>query len=236
MPVPNPDMAAVSAYWVVRGRLMAGEYPGSHSAAETRERLASLLSAGARAFIDLTEVGDVTRLGLLRPYEEDLRELAAEKAAEVSCTRFPIRDFDVPTRGLMISILDAIDAALGRGMPAYVHCLAGRGRTGTAVGCYLVRHAERLLGATETDDAGSLALARIAELRIAQDVPFAGDSPQTPGQRHLVLGWRAGLWSGDAATRRTRWRVRRQVPSRRAPRRIGVIVISAPGLLCNPSG
>ncbi len=186
-------MAAVNAYWVVRGRLMAGEYPGSPSAAETRARLASLLGAGIRAFIDLTEVDDVTRLGLLRPYEEDLRELAAESAAEVSYTRFPIRDFDVPTRGLMISILDAIDSALGNGTPAYVHCLAGRGRTGTVVGCYLVRHAERLLGVTEDDHAGSLALARIIELRVAQGVPFAEDSPQTAAQRELVLRWRAGV-------------------------------------------
>ncbi|MDW7711178.1 MAG: hypothetical protein SCH98_11960 [Deferrisomatales bacterium] len=156
MPVTDPEMAAVNAYWVVRGRLMAGEYPGSPSPAETRARLASLLRAGVRAFIDLTEVDEVTRLGLLQRYEEDLRALAAESAAEVPYTRFPIRDFEVPTGGLMISILDAIDADLGRGMPANVHCLAGRGRTGTVVGCYVFRYAERLLGAAETDHAGAL--------------------------------------------------------------------------------
>ncbi|MDF1556398.1 MAG: hypothetical protein P1P84_25250 [Deferrisomatales bacterium] len=193
MPVTDPDLAEASAYWVVRGRLMAGEYPGSPSAAGMRAKLASLLNAGIRTFLDLTEADEVTRLGPLRPYEEDLRALTAESAVEVSHTRFPIRDFDVPTRGLMISILDALDAALGRGMPAYVHCLAGRGRTGTVVGCYLVRHAERLLGTSASDRAGPLALARITELRVAQDVPFPKDSPQTPAQRDLVLGWQPGL-------------------------------------------
>ena len=183
----------VSSYWIVPGRLMAGEYPGSPSPAQTQVQLASLLRAGVRAFIDLTEADEVTRLGFLRPYADDLRMLAPESAAEVSYARFPIRDFGAPSRGLMISILDALDAALSRGMPAYVHCLAGRGRTGTVVGCYFFRHAERLLGTTESDHAGPLALARITELRVAQKVPFAEDSPQTPAQWDLVLGWRAGL-------------------------------------------
>ncbi len=193
MPTAERERIGARAYWVVPGRLQAGEHPGSSGPAELRANLSSLLRAGVRTFIDLTEPGEEAYLGLRRPYAEDLRALAAESAAEVTYARSPIRDFGVPSRGLMISILDALDTALGRGMPAYVHCLAGRGRTGTVVGCYLVRHAERLLGATETDHAGPRALARITELRVAQEVPFAEDSPQTSAQRDFVLGWRPGL-------------------------------------------
>ena len=37
-------------------------------------------------------------------------------------------------------ILDEIDGAILNGKTVYVHCLGGIGRTGTVVGCYLVRH------------------------------------------------------------------------------------------------
>ena len=46
----------------------------------------------------------------------------------------------VQAPALMRSILDAIDAAVSQGRRVYVHCRAGIGRTGTVVGCYLVRH------------------------------------------------------------------------------------------------
>lgn len=40
----------------------------------------------------------------------------------------------------MKAILDDIDAALERGGVAYAHCWGGRGRTGTVVCCWLIRH------------------------------------------------------------------------------------------------
>lgn len=74
----------------------------------------------------------------------------------------------------MQMILDTLDSAMESGHTVYLHCHGGRGRTGTVVGCWLVRH-----GRT-----GEQALARIAELR--------GDheSPETREQRAFVLNWK----------------------------------------------
>lgn len=183
----------LATYWVVRGRLLAGAYPGSLDHRESAATLASLLSRGMRAFLDLTEEQEVSRFGPVRRYEQDLQAVAAEAVAPVSYARYPIPDMGVPSPGLMSSILDALDAALGAGRPAYLHCLGGRGRTGTVVGCYLVRHSERLLGTARGDEMGALALTRIADLREAQGVPFAESSPETEAQRAFVMQWRPGM-------------------------------------------
>ena len=40
----------------------------------------------------------------------------------------------------LVQILDDLDQALADGHRVYLHCFGGIGRTGTVVGCYLVRH------------------------------------------------------------------------------------------------
>ena len=49
-------------------------------------------------------------------------------------------DGGITTVPAMRSILDSIDKALNRGGIVYVHCWGGRGRTGTVVCCWLIRH------------------------------------------------------------------------------------------------
>ena len=53
--------------------------------------------------------------------------------------RFPIGDFGLPTPETMNAILDKIEESLQAGRKIYLHCWGGIGRTGTTVGCYLVR-------------------------------------------------------------------------------------------------
>jgi ADP-ribosyl-[dinitrogen reductase] hydrolase len=117
-PIPN-------SYWVIPGKLLAGEHPGGHSPQETQERLQRLLDAGISCFVDLTMPDE------LEPYDTEL-------PLEVDYIRKPIRDHGVPARREhMMEILQCVERALQTNRAVYVHCRAGIGRTGTVIGCLL---------------------------------------------------------------------------------------------------
>jgi hypothetical protein len=152
----------------VADRLLAGAYPGfPDDPHETAARIARFERAGVTTFVDLTHPADP-----LEPYEPFL--VNARRVAH------PIVDLGVPTVPLLARILDEIDAIREEGT-VYVHCWGGIGRTGTIVGCWLVRH-----GLDRGDP-----IARIAELR-RRALDSAMPSPQTPAQRALVRSWRRG--------------------------------------------
>lgn len=156
------------SYWVEPGKLLAGEYPGATDAERARERVDLFESHGVTLFLDLTHPADG-----LEPYERHLRR--ARRHAVV------IPDLGVTTRPRYVEALDAIDAEIAAGGIPYVHCWGGIGRTGTVVGCWLVRHSL---------DAGD-PIGRIAELRRRVLDSFM-PSPQTTAQREVVLGWKPG--------------------------------------------
>ena len=163
-----------SSYWVQPGRLLAGPYPAAQTEDGTRARLRALIEAGVSVFVDLTEPHEYA------PYIPLALEEAGRVGRRVRYVRLPIVNFGVPERDHMRAILDTIDAALFAGEIVYVHCMGGIGRTGTTVGCWLVRHGQP----------GEDALRAIERLR--------GDgveSPETPEQFAFVRGWR----EGDAA-------------------------------------
>jgi protein-tyrosine phosphatase len=66
-------------------------------------------------------------------------DLAQQFCPEVVCVRHPIRDLSVPTVNEMRDILDTIDQYLESHRAVYVHCWGGIGRTGTVIGCWLLR-------------------------------------------------------------------------------------------------
>jgi Protein-tyrosine phosphatase len=114
-----------NTYWVIPGRVLAGEYPGDPDETQARARLARLRAAGIDSFVDLTEDGE------LPPYRHLLPAGAEYLRSAIVDTRVPNNVSQ--TREL----LAAIRAAVARGRGVYVHCRAGIGRTGLVMGCLL---------------------------------------------------------------------------------------------------
>ncbi|HEX7375095.1 MAG TPA: ADP-ribosylglycohydrolase family protein, partial [Steroidobacteraceae bacterium] len=164
-------------YWVVPGRLLVGEFPGSHSRADAMERLRSFLSAGVTCFLDLTQAQEI-------PSYEALLPFATPSGRRVEYLRQPIVDHGVPDeRAVMERILALLDGALAAGHVVYVHCRAGIGRSAMVAGCWL---------ATQRGDA-ALALEELQELwqQAAQSARWPR-IPETESQEQFVLQWLGG--------------------------------------------
>ena len=140
------------------------------------KKVRALLDIGIDHFIDLTDPQEG-----LEPYEEILRTEARARNENLCHERFIIEDVNVPdTPQAMVRILDAIDEALEHGRTVYLHCWGGVGRTGTVVGCWLVRH-----GMT-----GQQALDQIADWwKDVEKHWRIPESPETLEQCHFVQDW-----------------------------------------------
>lgn len=170
-----PALENLDSYWVIEKKLLAGAYPGSFSDSVARQRLDELILAGIRCVIDLTSTYDT-----YYPYADLLKEEAGVYDVKVEAFHFEVEDLGTPTHKMMIYILDLIDRRIAEKKPVYVHCMGGIGRTGTVIGCYLVRHGM----------SGPDALAHIEELR--QDTNSRiYRSPETDHQIQYILHWQA---------------------------------------------
>ena len=140
------------------------------------ERLEIYLQAGIHTFIDLTEAHELPH------YADQLSELGMHHGSRIAHHRHGIVDRSVPeSRAQMVLILDLIDEELESNRNVCVHCWGGVGRTGTVVGCHLVRH-----GMT-----GDEALSRIEKWWTKMEKRLRlPRSPETEEQRRFVSEWR----------------------------------------------
>lgn len=171
------------SYWVVPAKLLAGCYPGAKEAGQAIEKICNLLDLGIRCVISLMEDHETDWKGeSIRPYQEEIRMVAEKKGVDVECITMPVPESSIPTIASMKRILDRIDRSIAEGKPVYVHCWGGKGRAGTVVGCYLVRHGIAV---------GKDTLKAIAELR-KDDAARNEPSPENERQRWMVYSWQEG--------------------------------------------
>jgi len=168
-----PRRPHANTYWLLAGRLLAGEHPNPGYAEGLALRLQALQALAVSCCIDLTGAPDGR--GAYDPLP-----VAGRRARRESCA---IADFGVPTVPGMRRVLDLIEAALDDGEVVYLHCRAGIGRTGTVAGCLLVEH-----GFTPDE---ALALLQVKWRAMAKSA-MVRRTPETDAQRAFIAAWVPG--------------------------------------------
>jgi len=102
--------AELEHYWLVPNCLGGGAWPAAH--------LDWLARAGVSVLINLTDYG----------YED----------ARFRIHGIPVPDGAAPAEAQILGFCRLVDSELDRQRTIYVHCVAGCGRTGTMMACYLV--------------------------------------------------------------------------------------------------
>ncbi len=174
--IPGPTNRS---YWVVEDRLAAGAYPGEKGRTDFERVpniITELLGAGINRFVNLTEDEPGGGDEHLNRYDRDVEDAAV-------IARHPIVDVSIPTDEEMADTLDAIDGYLTEGRSVYVHCWGGQGRTGTVIGCWMVRH-----GLVAPDEAVDV----LKRLRRGDLGAGHRPSPHTYQQIDFVEAWKVG--------------------------------------------
>ncbi|WP_422844180.1 ATP-binding cassette domain-containing protein [Acidovorax sp. M2(2025)] len=146
---PWPGIAdSAAAQPPVSGRTEAARSAGAASAAGAPHgfawlepgRLAGTPMPGVVNEIDL-DLAALRRMGITRLItltERDLPQAALQRHG-LTNLHLPIRDHEAPSTGQIQMLLKRMETFLAQGEVLAVHCLAGRGRTGTVLAAWWIR-------------------------------------------------------------------------------------------------
>lgn len=164
-----------SRCWWVTDSLLAGPVFFGGSDALLIENMDALEEAGIKTIVSLVSLEEFYL------DDDECDEVACKIADRFYNRGFALPDGSAPDKETMQVMLAWIDVTLSMKGKAYVHCVSGRGRTGTVVGCWLARH-----GIAR----GQELLDHLNTLRLANNLSIP--CPETDAQRELVTRWRKG--------------------------------------------
>lgn len=168
------------SYWVIPGKLLAGEIPSSSKISVRKQKVQNLVEMGFDTIINLMEPDETTFSGeLLLDYTPYLYDYAKSREKKVTVNHFSIKDLSITTPDRMKQIIAHIFNEIEAGKKVYVHCWGGVGRTGMVIGCFLL---EQKMAATEN------VIETIAYLKRTTSIADRR-SPETDEQAEFILNW-----------------------------------------------
>ena len=169
-----------TANWLIPGRILLGANPTKGRGSALDRLMPIRCDAGCGTFVSLQEENEGRE-------EEYLTDAASVADPAPDFIRFPIEDLrPAPSLAFLNEACEEIARRVRAGERVYLHCFAGRGRTGLVACCLLGVLYEEVADADE-------ALERVGayyRLRAGYDVASSraqdGRSPETEPQRQQV--------------------------------------------------
>lgn len=162
------------SYWVLPNRFIVGEIPASMKEDETIAKLNGLIQVNVNVVINLMEEDE-------KNYEnKSFYDYAPYlNKHNVETHRIPVKDLSIPTIETMKKILSIVQDSIRQKKVVYLHCWGGVGRTGTAVGCFLLNNS---LASKDN------VLETINYLKRTTSIDKR-QSPETEEQRKFLMEW-----------------------------------------------